>query len=83
MECKRAHLAAYNSLLAVLKLEKGPDFDTALRRVQEAKEKCLSTATPDEHCHQQSQDALTYTLGLYDKVLDDYRKRLPGKAPKL
>lgn len=83
LECKRAHLGAYNSLLAVLKLEKGPDFDTALKRVQEAKEKCLSTANPDEHCHRQSQEALTYTLGLYDKVLDDYRKRLPSKPPKL
>jgi hypothetical protein len=76
-------LAAYNSLLAVLKLEKGPDFDTALKRLQEAKEKCLSSANPDEHCHQQSQEASTYTLGLYNKVLDDYRKRLPGKAPSL
>ena len=83
LECKRAHLAACNSLLAVLKLEKGPEFEDALKRVQEAKEKCLSSANPDEHCHRQSQEALAYTLGLYDKVINDYRKRLPSKAPKL
>ena len=80
MECKRAHLAAYNSLLAVLKLEKGGEFEAALKRIEEAKEKCISTVKPDEHCHGKSQEALKYTLELYDKVLDDYRKRLPGRT---
>lgn len=81
MECKRAHLAAYNSLIAVLKLEKGSDFEAALKRIEEAKQKCLASTIPDEHCHGKSQDALKYTLGLYDKILDDYRKRLPSRAP--
>ena len=79
MECKRAHLAAYNSLLAVLKLEKGAEFEVALKRLEEAKEKCISTAKPDEHCHGKSQEALKYILGIYDKILDDYKKRLPSR----
>jgi hypothetical protein len=81
LECKRAHLSAYNSLLAVLKLEKGSEFETALKRVEEAKEKCLSSVKPDEHCHGKSQEALKYTVGIYDKILDDYRKRLPSRTP--
>jgi hypothetical protein len=81
LECKRAQLAAYNSLLAVLKLEKGPEFDAALKKLEEAKAKCLSKTKPDSECHRQSQDALKHTLGIYDKVLEDYRKRLPTRAP--
>ncbi len=81
MECKRAHLAAYNSLLAVLKLERGAEFETALKRVEEAKEKCISTVKPDEHCHGKSQEALKYTLETYGKILDDYRKKLPSRPP--
>jgi hypothetical protein len=84
LECKRAHLAAYNSLLAVLKLEKGAEFEEALKRLEEAKDKCLSTAKPDSHCHGQSQQALKQTLAIYDRILDDYRKRLPSRpAPRL
>ena len=86
LECKRAHLAAYNSLLAVLKLEKGTPFEEALRRVEEAKGKCVNTPTPNEHCHTQSQEALRYTVDLYDKILDDYKKRLPNRtspAPRM
>jgi hypothetical protein len=81
LECKRAQLAAYNSLLAVLKLEKGPEFDGALKKLEEAKAKCLSKTKPDNECHNQSQDALKHTFGIYDKVLEDYRKRLPTRAP--
>jgi hypothetical protein len=81
LECKRAHLAAYNSLIAVLKLEKGSDFEIALKRTEEAKEKCISTAKPDQQCHGKSQEALKYTLGLYDKILEEYRKKLPSRPP--
>jgi len=80
VECKRAHLAAYNSILAVLRLEKGTEFETALKRVEEAKTKCISTPIPDEHCHGQSQESLRYTLDLYDKILDEYKKRLPNRS---
>jgi hypothetical protein len=84
LECKRAHLAAYNSLLAVLKLEKGTEFEEALKQMEEAKTKCLSTAKPDNQCHAKSQEALKQTFTIYDKVLDDYRKRLPTRpAPRL
>lgn len=81
LECKRSHLSAYNSLLAVLKIEKGAEFEAALKRIEDAKEKCISTAKPDEHCHTQSQEALKYTVSLYDKILEDYKKRLPSRQP--
>jgi len=84
LECKRAHLAAYNSLLAVLKLERGADFEEVLKKLEEAKEKCLSTPKPDGQCHGKSQEALKETLTVYDRILDEYRKRLPTRpAPRL
>jgi hypothetical protein len=84
LECKRAHLAAYNSILSVLKLEKGTEFEDAMKRLEEAKAKCLSTPKPDSECHGMSQEALKRTLAIYDRILDDYRKRLPNRpAPKL
>jgi hypothetical protein len=84
LECKRAHLAAYNSLLAVLKLEKGTEFDEVSRKLEEAKNKCLSTLKPDSQCHGASQEALKQAFAIYDRILDDYRKRLPTRpAPRL
>ena len=84
LECKRAHLAAYNSLLAVLKLERGSEFENALKSLEEAKAQCLATTKPDSKCHEQSQQALKQTLAIYDKILDDYRRRLPNRAaPRL
>jgi hypothetical protein len=80
LECKRAHLTSCNSLLAVLRLEGGETFVDAFKRLEAAKEKCLSTAKPDERCHGTSQVALKSTLELYDKILDDYKKHLPGRA---
>lgn len=80
VECKRAHLGAYNSLLALLKLEKSPEFEEALKGLEEAKGRCLSTPKPDGHCHGKSQEALLHTLQLYDKILDDYKKRLPSRS---
>lgn len=80
LECKRAHLAAYNSLLAVLKIEKGASFEAALKRLEAAKEKCLTTPKPDEQCHNLSQEALKSTIEIYDQVIEDYRKRLPSKS---
>jgi len=80
LECKRAHLTACNALVAVLKLEKGADFDEALRMVEDAREKCISTPQPDEHCHGKSQESLHHTLMIYDKILADYKKRLPNRS---
>lgn len=79
LECKRAHLTAYNSLLAVLKLEKGPTFEEGLEKLENAKQTCLSTPRPDEHCHQVSQEALKHAVGVYDKVMEDYKKRIPNR----
>jgi hypothetical protein len=80
LECKRAHLAADNSVLAVLRLEKGATFEEALKRVHEAKAKCLSKATPDEDCHRQSQESLKNVLDIYSRIMDDYKKRLPDRT---
>jgi hypothetical protein len=81
LECKRAHLSAYNALLAVVRLEKGLPFDEAAKRLEQAREACISTAKPDEQCHGKSQEALKNTVDIYDKILDDYRKRLSGRSP--
>ncbi len=84
MECKRAHLAAYNSLLAVLRLEKGKEFEDALKTLEEAKAKCLATVKPDNQCHSKSQEALGQTLAIYDKILENYKRIIPMRAaPKL
>jgi len=81
LECKRAHLAAYNTLLSVLKLEKGAEFEEAFKGLEDAKNTCLSSTKPDSRCHNQSQEALKRAFTLYDKILDDYRKRLPNRPP--
>ena len=84
LECKRAHLAAYNSLLSVLKLEKGKEFEDALKHLEEAKTKCLSTTKPDNQCHGKSQEALSQTLAIYDNILENYKKIIPTRsAPRL
>ncbi len=80
LECKRAHLASYNSLLAILKLEKDSAFEEALKKLEDAKQTCVSTAKPDDNCHGKSQEALKHTLELYDKILEEYKKRLPGRS---
>ena len=77
LECKRAHLAAYNSLLAVLRLEKGKEFEDALKTLEEAKAKCLATLKPDNQCHAKSQEALGQTLAIYDKILEGYKRIIP------
>jgi len=81
LECKRAHLAACNTVLSVLKLERGVEFEEALKGLEAAKATCLSSLKPDSRCHNQSQEALKRTLAIYDKILDDYRKRLPSQPP--
>ena len=81
LECKRAQLVASNSLLAVLKLEKGQEFEEALKGLEEAKSKCLSKLKPDNECHNQTLNALNQAFAMYDKVLEDYRKKLPSRTP--
>lgn len=80
LECKRAHLAAYNSILAVLKLEKGPPFEEALKRLEEAKDRCITSSKPNDTCHGKSQEALKFAIEAYDKILEEYKKRLPSKT---
>jgi hypothetical protein len=80
LECKRAHLSAYNSLLAIVKLEKDAKFEEASKKLEEAKQTCLSTAKPDGNCHGKSQEALKQTLQMYEKVLEDYKKHLPSRT---
>jgi hypothetical protein len=52
-----------------------------LKLIEEAKEKCISTQKPDENCHRKSQEALEYTKGLYNKILEEYRRKLPNRPP--
>ena len=80
LECKRAHLSACNSLLAILKLEKGTDFEASLKMIEEASEKCIKSQQPDQSCHAKSQESLNQTLKIYDKILADYKKRLPNRS---
>jgi hypothetical protein len=84
LQCKRAHLAAYNSLLAILRLEKGKEFEDAWKTLEEAKTKCLATVKPDNQCHTKSQEALGQTLAIYDKILENYKRIIPMRsAPRL
>ena len=63
-----------------MRLEKDANFEEASKKLEEARRTCISTAKPDETCHGKSEDALTETVQMYDKVMDDYKKRLPGKS---
>jgi len=75
MQCKRAHLAGYNSLLATLRMETGQEFGDVLKNLEDAKETCLSTANPDALCHEKMQSTLDSTQALYEKRLDDYKNK--------
>jgi len=75
LECKRAQLAGYNTLLASLRMETDPQFGDTLKLLEDAKETCLSTRNPNEACHEKMQNTLQHTQQLYDKMLDDYKKR--------
>ena len=73
--CKRAHLAGYNSLLASLKMEPNPQSGDTMKRLEDAKETCLSTRSPNEQCYEKMQGVLQDTLQIYDRLLDDYKNR--------
>jgi hypothetical protein len=75
LECKRAQLGGYNSLLAGLTMETDPQFGDALKLLEDAKETCLSTIHPDERCHEKMQNTLHHTQQFYDKILDEYKNR--------
>ena len=75
IQCKRAHLAGYNSLLATLRMETGQEFEEALRNLEDAKETCLSMANPGALCHEKMQANLDITQALYEKRLDDYKNK--------
>jgi len=51
-----------------------------LKKLEDAKQLCISTAKPDDTCHGKSQETLKQTFEMYDRVLEDYKKRLPGKS---
>lgn len=75
MQCKRAHLAGYNSLLATLRMEASQEFGDALKNLEDAKETCLCADKPDASCHEKMQKSLESTQTLYDKMLDDYKSK--------
>lgn len=70
-------MGAYNSILAVVKLEKAPEFEDAVKKLEAAKSACLSAQKPNQACHATSQDALENVFKLYDGILEDYKRRLP------
>jgi hypothetical protein len=73
LECKRAHLGGFNSLLAMMRMEAKPEFGDALKHLEDAKETCLASANPDMQCHEKMQNALQNTQLLYDQLIDDYK----------
>jgi hypothetical protein len=75
MACKRAHLAGFNGLLASLKMDVNPQAGDTLKKLEDAKETCLSTKTPDDHCYAKMQETLQATQQMYDQMLDDYKIR--------
>ena len=82
MQCKRAHLAGFNSLLATLRMEAGQEFGDALKNLEDSKETCLSMANPDALCHEKMRKTLDSTQALYEKMLDDYKNKyatIPNK----
>ena len=82
MECKRAHLAGFNTLLASLRMETNPRFGDIFKRLEDAKETCLSTRNPDEQCFGKMQNTLQETQQVYDQMLDEYKakfSRIPSR----
>ena len=73
LECKRAHLAGYNSLLATLKMEPNPQFSGTYKQLEDAKEVCLANKNPNEHCYEKMQTTLQHTAQLYDQMLDSFK----------
>ena len=82
LECKRAQLGGYNSLLAGLTMETDPQFGDTLKLLIDAKETCLSTIHPDENCHGKMQNTLQHTQQLYDKILEEYKNRYATLAAR-
>jgi len=52
----------------------------AMRKIEESRENCIGTKQPDEHCHRKSQDSLHHALSIYEKIIADYKKRLPNRS---
>jgi len=75
MPCKRSLSLPYNSLLASLRMEPNPEFGDIMKHLEEAKETCLSSEHPDEHCHEKMQTTLQAGLRLFDQMLEDYKSK--------
>jgi len=73
--CKRALSAPYNSLLATLRMETNPELGSIMKRLEDAKDTCISTEKPDEHCHEKMQTTLRSALQIFDQMIEDYKKR--------
>jgi len=67
--------APFNSLLATLKMEPNPQFAEATKRLEDAKEACLSANTPGEQCHEKMQTTLQSTLQMFDQILEGYKNQ--------
>ena len=89
MQCERAHLAGFKTLLATLKMEMNPQFGDAMKHLEDAKETCLSIPEPSEHCYEKMQNTLNHTPELYDQMLDEYKNKYaviparPSTTPRM
>jgi hypothetical protein len=56
-------------------METNPQFGDIFKRLEDAKETCLSTSNPEEQCFAKMQNTLQDTQQLYDQMLDDYKSK--------
>ena len=62
-------------------MEPRPQFGDSLKRLEDAKETCLSSVNPDNRCYAKMQDALQSTQLLYDQMIDDYKSKYSMAIP--
>jgi len=63
-------------------METNPQFGDIFKRLEDAKETCLASRTPDDQCFGKMQNTLQDTQQLYDQMLDDYKSkftRIPNR----
>jgi hypothetical protein len=65
----------------MLKMDARPQFGDNLKLLEDAKETCLSSASPDGNCHRKMQSALKSTQLLFDQVIDEYKLKYAMMIP--
>jgi len=65
----------------MLKMDPRPQFGDNLKLLEDAKETCLSSASPNSNCHGKMQSALQSTQLLYDQMIDEYKLKYAMMMP--